>query len=105
MQQKLEKEERDALIAAGQALKQQVAEKEVALKEVENALQFEAQRLPNVTHPEVPAGGEENATVLREVGTAPVFDFQVRAPTPCDAHFMIAWSLRKRLCGRAGRCA
>jgi hypothetical protein len=34
------------------------------LRQVENALQVEGQRIPNLTHPDVPAGGEENATVM-----------------------------------------
>jgi hypothetical protein len=34
------------------------------LHQVENALQVEGQRIPNLTHPDVPAGGEENATVM-----------------------------------------
>ncbi len=36
--------------------------------QVEVSLQREGQRLPNLTHPAVPIGGEEHAAVLREVG-------------------------------------
>lgn len=36
--------------------------------QVENALQREGQRVPNLTHPAVPLGGEDNAAVLKEVG-------------------------------------
>lgn len=35
---------------------------------LEAELQQEGQRLPNLTHPDVPVGGEENAAVLKMVG-------------------------------------
>ena len=35
--------------------------------QVEAALQREGQRVPNLTHPQVPIGGEEHAAVLKEV--------------------------------------
>ena len=38
-------------------------------------LQREGQKLPNKTHPDVPEGGEENATLLREVGAKREFGF------------------------------
>lgn len=36
----------------------------------EEELQREGQRLPNLTHPDAPIGGEENAAVLKLVGAA-----------------------------------
>lgn len=48
------------------------------LAELEDALQREGQRLPNLTHPDVPVGGEEVATLLREVGAQPRFAFPVK---------------------------
>jgi hypothetical protein len=36
--------------------------------QVEAALQVEGQRIPNLTHPDVPLGGEENAAIIRMVG-------------------------------------
>ncbi|KAF5839363.1 putative seryl-tRNA synthetase [Dunaliella salina] len=89
MKGKLEKEERDKLIAAGQQLKEALgkAEEQVAL--VEQAMQVEGQRIPNSTHPEVPLGGEENATLLASVGEQRVFEgFQ-----PAD-HVKLAESLK-----------
>lgn len=35
--------------------------------QVENALQLEGQRIPNMTHPDVPAGDEDQATLLNMV--------------------------------------
>jgi hypothetical protein len=40
------------------------------LLQVENALQVEGQRIPNLTHPDVPIGEEDNATVLALVSAA-----------------------------------
>eukprot|EP00882_Tetradesmus_deserticola_P009526 GHRQ01010058.1.p1 GENE.GHRQ01010058.1~~GHRQ01010058.1.p1 ORF type:complete len:343 (+),score=64.45 GHRQ01010058.1:102-1031(+) len=78
MKGKLEADARAALIAKGQQLKQQLEEVEAKLVQVENALQVEGQRIPNLTHPDVPTGGEENATVLSLVGEQRAFDFPVR---------------------------
>ena len=40
---------------------------QASLRNLENTLQFEGQKLPNETHPDVPDGGEENATLMAEV--------------------------------------
>jgi seryl-tRNA synthetase len=77
VQGKLEKEERDALIEKGSQLKAALADYEERLRSLESALQVEAQRLPNLTHPDVAIGGEENAVVLREVGAPPQLGFEV----------------------------
>lgn len=78
MKGKLEKETRDALIAEGKALKDELAELEIQASALENELQIMAQRLPNMTHPDVPEGGEENATVLTTVGAQRAFTFPVQ---------------------------
>jgi seryl-tRNA synthetase len=78
-QGKMEKEQRDELIAKGSRLKEQVQALDVKLSALENALQFEGQRLPNLTHPAVPFGNEdENAVELKVIGSQPQFDFEVR---------------------------
>jgi len=51
-QGKLGQEERQALVAAGKQLKEQLAAAEAAAGAAEQALQREGQRLPNLTHPE-----------------------------------------------------
>ena len=76
MKKKLEAEERQALIDRGKALKDELEGLEAALTAAETALQKEGQRLPNLTHPDVPMGGEEAAAVIEEVGTAPSFPFE-----------------------------
>jgi seryl-tRNA synthetase len=73
----MEQEKREELIRRGQALKEELVDYEDRLRHLENALQFEAQRLPNLTHPGAAIGGEENAILLKEVGKKITPEFQV----------------------------
>ena len=70
------KEDRPALIAAGQVL----ADKVKAALEIANAAEARLNELmwkiENVVITEVPAGGEENFKVIKEVGTHAKFDFE-----------------------------
>ena len=70
------KEDRPALIAAGQVL----ADKVKAAQEIANAAEARLNELmwkiENVVITEVPAGGEENFKVIKEVGTQAKFDFE-----------------------------
>ncbi len=72
------KEERPALIQAGQVL----AEKVKAALEIANAAEVHLNELiwkiENVVIEGIPAGGEENFTVIKEVGTKQTFDFEPR---------------------------
>lgn len=64
-----------AAIEAGKSLKAELAVLEAQLEAAEGALQREAQRLPNDTHPSVPHGGDESAAVLlTTIGAPRVFD-------------------------------
>jgi seryl-tRNA synthetase len=76
MKQKLGDEERQALIAKGKDLKNELDSIDEKLNAIESALQVEGKRLPNLTHPDVPVGAEEHATVLKEVGTKHSFGFE-----------------------------
>lgn len=78
MKRKLEAEDRQALIDHGKALKEQLESLEASLSSVEAALQHEGRRLPNMTHPDVPIGGEEVAATLQEVGAQREFNFEVK---------------------------
>ncbi|GJQ15903.1 hypothetical protein GpartN1_g7694.t1 [Galdieria partita] len=51
----------------GKILKAQVAELEKQLETIEEALFLEASKVPNLTHPKVPIGNEEQARVLQVV--------------------------------------
>ncbi|GIL53114.1 hypothetical protein Vafri_8798 [Volvox africanus] len=87
MKGKLDADKRALLIARGQELKDQLAAVEERLTRAEATLQREGQRVPNLTHPDVPLGGEEAAAVLREVGAQRQFSF-----TPKD-HVTLAEAL------------
>ncbi|GAX73126.1 hypothetical protein CEUSTIGMA_g579.t1 [Chlamydomonas eustigma] len=78
MKGKLEAEARQALIQRGQELKDKIASLEEKLATAEMLLQREGQRIPNMTHPEVPLGGEDVATVLNNVGSPREFEFEAR---------------------------
>ena len=75
---KMSKEERDVLIGDGKSLKEQIAALEGTVEEVQMELQREGQKIPNMTHPDVPVGGEECSTLLETVGSRPEFDFKAR---------------------------
>ncbi|QDT31254.1 serine--tRNA ligase [Thalassoglobus polymorphus] len=68
-------EERPALIEGGKQLKIAVAANEANLKDVEAELFEEQSKLPNMTHPDAPLGGEEDAKQLRTWGEPAKFDF------------------------------
>ena len=78
MKGKMEKEARDALIAEGKALKDELAELEVEQSALESELQTMAQRLPNMTHPDVPIGSEENTVTRATIGEQRSFTFPVQ---------------------------
>jgi seryl-tRNA synthetase len=62
-------ESADDLIASGRALGQEISLLEAELGEAESALNGILLELPNITLPEVPAGGEDENTIVREWGT------------------------------------
>lgn len=72
----LSPEERQKLIEEGKTLKGRIARSEKSLAETELLLQELADKLPNMTHPDVPRGSaESDSRELEIVGTPPVFDF------------------------------
>ncbi|XP_050215339.1 serine--tRNA ligase, chloroplastic/mitochondrial [Mercurialis annua] len=78
MKGKLEPSERQKLIQEGKNLKEGLVNLEEDLLKLTDALQQEAQCIPNMTHPDVPIGGEENSTVRKMVGTPREFSFPVK---------------------------
>ena len=46
--------------------------------QVQDLLQLEGQKLPNLTHPESPVGSEEAAVELQRIGQQPALSFQPR---------------------------
>ena len=76
MKGKLDPAARDALIQEGKALKAQIPALEERLAEIETALMREAERIPNMMHPDAPVGAGEDANrEVKQVGTVPRFDF------------------------------
>lgn len=78
MKGKLEQAERQVLIDRGRELKELIASREEEFNAVGDELDAAAKNIPNMTHPDVPAGGEEDARVMETVGERPVFDFETK---------------------------
>ena len=69
-------DEKTALLAEAQSLAARVKELAQAATDAEADFAQTAGAIANPVIDGVPAGGEENFTTLREVGTAPTFDFE-----------------------------
>ena len=79
MKAKLEPERRQALVEEGKRLKERIASLEQTLARLEEELEREAARLPNLTHPQAPRGaGEQANRELRRWGRPPRFAFKPR---------------------------
>jgi seryl-tRNA synthetase len=72
------KEEKPALIAAAQELAAKVKAAEASANESQENLNSVLWKIENVVITEVPAGGEENFKVIKEVGTHPSFNFEAK---------------------------
>lgn len=69
-------EEREARKAEGRQLREQISALEASMNEVVAAGDAILRAIPNLTHPEAPAGGEEASIDVRRGKTAiPTFDF------------------------------
>ena len=69
-----EKADRDALIAEGRQIKEQVAALEKQVNEVEQNLRLALVTIPNMTHPDAPVGDENR--IVRTSGTPAKYDFK-----------------------------
>jgi len=78
MKGKLEQEERQTLIERGRALKEEIAEVEGTVMRLEEELNAAARAIPNMTHPDVPVGGEEDAREIAQHGAVRTFDFETK---------------------------
>jgi seryl-tRNA synthetase len=72
------KEEKGALVAKAQKLGTRVKAAEAAANEASEELNKLVWKIENVVIDGVPAGGEDDFVVLREVGTKATFDFEPR---------------------------
>lgn len=71
-------EERPQLIEQGRVLREQAAAADEQLRVIEEQLKAEQARIPNMTHPAAPIGGEADARELRVWGQKPLFSFKPR---------------------------
>ncbi|MEZ6132308.1 MAG: serine--tRNA ligase [Planctomycetaceae bacterium] len=69
-------EERPGLIELGKQLREKISASETEQKDIESRLHAEQILIPNMTHPDAPVGGEDDASEIRVVGEKPVFDFE-----------------------------
>ena len=77
MKQKLDNDKRQELIAAGKAIKDEIATLETKLKETEEKLDEAARQIPNMVHPKAPIGKLDTENLEVKVsGTPRKFDFE-----------------------------
>ncbi|GMY28782.1 serine--tRNA ligase, chloroplastic/mitochondrial isoform X1 [Fagus crenata] len=78
MKGKLEPAERQRLIEEGKNLKEGLVTLEEDLLKLTDELQQEAQCIPNMTHPDVPIGGEDSSVIRKMVGSPRKFSFPIK---------------------------
>jgi seryl-tRNA synthetase len=69
------KEDKPALIAEGQAMAQEVKDLDAKASSADNELMLVLNQIENIIIEGVPAGGEDDFVLVREVGTKPSFSF------------------------------
>ncbi|KAL2483077.1 Seryl-tRNA synthetase [Forsythia ovata] len=78
MKGKLEPSERQKLVEEGKSLKERLVTLEEDLFKLTDELQQEAQCVPNMTHPDVPVGGEDCSIIRKMAGKPREFNFSVK---------------------------
>ncbi|CAN7134378.1 unnamed protein product [Brassica rapa subsp. narinosa] len=79
MKGKLEPLERERLVEEGKNLKESLVTLEEDLVKLQDELQHVARSIPNMTHPDVPVGGEESSAIRKEVvGSPREFSFPIK---------------------------
>jgi seryl-tRNA synthetase len=73
---KLSDTEREEHSAEGRRMKQQVSAVEEQRDKAQQAFERLLLEIPNLVHPEAPAGSEQNFREMHQVGTPPDFDFE-----------------------------
>ena len=68
--------ERETKIAASRGFGENIKDLDEKLRQVDNELHGVMAIIPNITYEEVPAGGEDDNIIIREVGGKPAFDFE-----------------------------
>lgn len=75
---KLSPEKRQAHVAEGRRLKEEVAAQEQAVSAARAELDAAVRAIPNFLHPDVPEGGEDEGRELKRVGEPTTFDFEAQ---------------------------
>ena len=89
-----------AVMASMSALKEHIQEHESRLKQVEDELSSLMLRIPNMPDEDIPGGGKENNTVVRQHGEIPVFDFEPKHHVDlCTELGLIDYQLGAKLSG------
>ncbi|KAL8133692.1 hypothetical protein AgCh_008942 [Apium graveolens] len=78
MKGKLEISERQKLIEEGKIIKEGLITMDEDLLKLTDELQLAAQCIPNLTHPDVPIGGEDCSTLRKMVGNVREFSFPIK---------------------------
>lgn len=76
-----------SLKISGKKLKDKLSVLEVELDEIMEELQKEGQKVPNLTHPDVPIGGEEVATLRKLVSIGKTTRFKHKRIFNRNFHF------------------
>ena len=77
MKQKLDNDARQKLIDEGKKIKEELAEAEKTLSEVEVQLEEAARKIPNMAHPDAPIGKLDTENLeVKKVGTPRKFEFK-----------------------------
>lgn len=77
MKQKLDNDKRQELIAAGKAIKEEIASIEAETKDCEEKLEDAARQIPNMVHPKAPVGKLDTENLeVKVIGTPRKFDFE-----------------------------
>ena len=94
-------EAKQALIARGRELREQLQGLDGELAEVEAELRSGQSRIPNMTHPDAPiALGDDGHVELRRWGDVPEFDFEPRDHVAIsEAHNLIDFEAGSRVAG------
>jgi seryl-tRNA synthetase len=86
---KLEPEEREAHVVLGRQIKEEVAEIEGRLRELQQQLDERLMELPNFIHPDVPEGGEEDFRIVKD-GVPAEYDFEPKDHLAlCEQHDLV----------------
>ncbi|MDR3355708.1 MAG: serine--tRNA ligase [Spirochaetaceae bacterium] len=79
MKARMDDGERGRIVGEGRKIKDGIAETEAALKRIEAGMEAEARKIPNMAHPDAPAGkDDEDCVEVKRVGEPRNFDFEPR---------------------------